>query len=198
MCSFLWVTNIPLCIYTTTSLSIPRFWVFFLSHTAPGFQLWFYFHLYMWVAHWGLAPEAALRGLGLPLRGPGVEVVPLLGSQGFWPHQVLRGGVVARAAGNAVLRKGVATSGGQQAAVFWPGGSPLRQRPGRRSLRGRRVGQDGSDPVLGNTSLLCACGSPAPVRVGCGGGAAALLAGTLAGQRVQGLKLPPLKEWWPC
>ena len=45
-----------------------------------------------------------------------------------------------------------------------------------------------------NTSLLCACGSPAPVRVGCGGGAAALLAGTLAGQRVQGLKLPPLKE----
>ena len=146
MCSFLWVTNIPLCIYTTTSLSIPRFWVFFLSHTAPGFQLWFYFHLYMWVAHWGLAPEAALGGLGLPLRGPGVEVVPLLGSQGFWPHQVLRGGVVARAAGNAVLRKGVATSGGQQAAVFWPGGSPLRQRPGRRSLRGRRVGQDGSDP----------------------------------------------------
>ena len=43
-----------------------RFWVFFLSHTAPGFQLWFYFHLYMWVVHWGLAPEAALEGLGLP------------------------------------------------------------------------------------------------------------------------------------
>ena len=30
------------------------FWVFFLSHTAPGFQLWFYFYLYMWVVHWGL------------------------------------------------------------------------------------------------------------------------------------------------
>jgi len=30
------------------------FWVFFLSHTAPVFQLWFYFHLCMWVIHWGL------------------------------------------------------------------------------------------------------------------------------------------------
>ena len=46
---------------------VGRFWVFFLSHTAPGFQLWFYFHLYMWAVHWGLAPEAALEGLGLPL-----------------------------------------------------------------------------------------------------------------------------------
>ena len=32
----------------------------------------------------GFTPEAALEGLGLPLRGPGVEVVQLLGSQGFW------------------------------------------------------------------------------------------------------------------
>ena len=43
------------------------FGVFFLSHTAPGFQLWFYFHLSMWVVQWGLAPEAAVEGLGLPL-----------------------------------------------------------------------------------------------------------------------------------
>ena len=63
---------------------VGRFWVFFLSHTAPGFQLWFYFHLYMWIIHWGLAPEAALEGLSLPLWGPGVEVVQLLGSQEFW------------------------------------------------------------------------------------------------------------------
>ena len=39
----------------------------------------------------GFAPEAALEDLGLPLAGPGVEVVQLLGSQGFWKHQVLRG-----------------------------------------------------------------------------------------------------------
>ena len=43
-----------------------RFLVFFLSHTAPGFQLWLYFHLCRWVVHWGLAPEAALERLGLP------------------------------------------------------------------------------------------------------------------------------------
>ena len=39
----------------------------------------------------GIASEAALEGLGLPLGGPGLEVVQLLGSQGFWQHQVLRG-----------------------------------------------------------------------------------------------------------
>ena len=39
----------------------------------------------------GFAPEAALEDLGLPLRGPGVELVQLLGSQGFWQHQVFRG-----------------------------------------------------------------------------------------------------------
>ena len=33
---------------------VGRFWVLFLSHTAPGFQLWFYFHLCMWVIHWSL------------------------------------------------------------------------------------------------------------------------------------------------
>ena len=44
----------------------------------------------MWVVHWGLAPEAALEGLGLPLCGPGVEMVQLLQLQGFWQHQVLR------------------------------------------------------------------------------------------------------------
>ena len=31
----------------------------------------------------GFAPEAALEALGLPLRGPGVEVVQLLGLLGF-------------------------------------------------------------------------------------------------------------------
>ena len=39
----------------------------------------------------GVAPEAALEDLGLPLWGPDMEVVQLLGSQGFWQHPVLRG-----------------------------------------------------------------------------------------------------------
>ena len=53
-----------------------------------------------------------------------MEVVQLLGSQGFWQHQVLRG-LEARAAGNIVLSKGVATSIGQYAPVCLPGESPL-------------------------------------------------------------------------
>ena len=34
---------------------VGRFWIFFLSHTAPGFQLWFYFHLWLstGVCSWG-------------------------------------------------------------------------------------------------------------------------------------------------
>ena len=31
-----------------------KFWVFFLNHTVPGFQLWLCFHLCMWVVYWGL------------------------------------------------------------------------------------------------------------------------------------------------
>ena len=38
----------------------------------------------------GVAPEVALEALGLPLCGPGVEMVQLLQLQGFWQHQVLR------------------------------------------------------------------------------------------------------------
>ena len=60
---------------------VGRFWVFFLSHTAPGFQLWFYFHQVG--CPMGFAPEAALEDLGLPQWGPGVEVVQLLELQGF-------------------------------------------------------------------------------------------------------------------
>jgi len=41
------------------------------------------------------------------------------------------------------------------------------------------------------------CGSSAPVRVQHEGGAAALLAGTLAAPSVQGHKLPLQQELWP-
>ena len=71
----------------------------------------------------GFASEAALEDLGLPLSGPGVEVVQLLGLQGFWQHQVLRG-LVARAAENTVLLKVMATSTGQYAPVFLLGEPP--------------------------------------------------------------------------
>ena len=148
MCSSLWVTNIPLCIYTATSLSIPRFWVFFLSHTAPGFQLWFYFHLYMWVAHWGLVPEAALGGSGLPLRGPGAEVVHLLGSQGSGSTRFSGvGWWLGQQETQRSRRVWPPVVANTSSILAWR--TPLRQ--------GRRVGQDGSDPVLINTRLFCVC-----------------------------------------
>ena len=36
-------------------------------------------------------PEAPLEDLGVPQGGLNVEVVQLLGLQGFWQYQVLRG-----------------------------------------------------------------------------------------------------------
>ena len=45
------------------------FGVFFLSHTAPGFQLWFYFHLCMWVIHWGLLLRLPWRTWVCPCEG---------------------------------------------------------------------------------------------------------------------------------
>ena len=75
---------------------------FFLSHTAPEFKLWFYFHLYMWVIHWGLL-------LRLPWRS---WVCHCEGQMWRWGSRLgLRvagstrysGGLVARAAGNIVL-----------------------------------------------------------------------------------------------
>ena len=72
---------------------VGRFWVFFLSHTAPGFQLWFSFHLYMWVVHWALLPGLPWRTWVHPVRarcggGAAAWVAGILaapGTQGGWP-----------------------------------------------------------------------------------------------------------------
>ena len=49
-----------------------------------------YFYLYMWVILWGLLLRLPWRACVCLCEGQ-VEVVQLLGSQGFWQHQVLRG-----------------------------------------------------------------------------------------------------------
>ena len=54
---------------TCTSYNWWEVWVFFLSHTAPGIQLWFYFHLFMWVVHWGLLLRLPWRTLVCPCEG---------------------------------------------------------------------------------------------------------------------------------
>ena len=47
---------------------VGRFWVF-LSHTAPGFQLWLYSHLCTWVVHWGLLLRLPWRTWVCPCEG---------------------------------------------------------------------------------------------------------------------------------
>ena len=74
---------------------VGRFWVFFLSHTAPGFQLWFYFHLFMWVKEGfaGVCSRGCPGGLGFaPVRARCggdaaawvARVLAALGTQGSW------------------------------------------------------------------------------------------------------------------
>ena len=54
------------CLFT---LLVGRFWVLFLSHSAPGFQLWFYFHLCIWVVHLGLLLRLPWRTWVCPSEG---------------------------------------------------------------------------------------------------------------------------------
>ena len=52
----------------------------------------------------GFAPESALEDLGLLQEGPGMVVVQLLGLQGPWKYQVLRGAGVRTAENMLFLR----------------------------------------------------------------------------------------------
>ena len=74
---------------------------------------------------------------------------------------------------------------------------PPTEGPGRpQSIGWQRVGHDQSDCAHIDTSLF-ACGSSAPVRVECEGGATVWLAGSLVAPSMQGHGLPPLQELWP-
>ena len=46
-----------------------RFWVSFLSYTAAGLQLWFYFHLFLWVVSWDLQLKLPWRTWACPCEG---------------------------------------------------------------------------------------------------------------------------------
>ena len=45
-----------------------RFWVFFLSHTAPWVSI-VIFHVYLWVVHWGLLLRLTCRAWVCPCEG---------------------------------------------------------------------------------------------------------------------------------
>ena len=76
------------------------FWVFFLSHTAPEFHLWFYFHLCMGsstgVCSWGCsgglgsAPVRARSGGGAAAWVAGTLAIPSVQGHGLPPPQELR------------------------------------------------------------------------------------------------------------
>ena len=113
------------------------FWVFFLSHTAPGLQLWFYFHLCMWVIHWGLFLRLPWRTCAYPFEGQVWKWCSCLSLRGSG-STMYSGELVAREAGNVVLWKGMATSIGQYAPVFLPGEPPWQRSLTGHSLQGRK------------------------------------------------------------
>ena len=96
-----------------------------------------------------------------------------------------------------MLLKGMATSIGQYAPGFLPGEPPSLWRSlAGHSLQGRRESETTKVTLHAQMQDFFACGSSAPVRVECEGGAAAWLAGTLEVPSVQGHGLPLLQELW--
>ena len=102
----------------------------------------------MWVVHWDLLLRLPWRIWVCPHEGQVWRWYICLhcGGSGSTRHS---GELAARAAGNTVLWKDMATSIGQYAPVFLPGEPPsLTEKPGRpQSLGLQRVGHYQSDPV---------------------------------------------------
>ena len=71
--------------------------------------MWFYFHLCMWVVHWGLLLRLPWRGWVCPCEGQVWRWCRCLGRRCSGSTRY-SGGLAAGAAGNIVLQKGMATS----------------------------------------------------------------------------------------
>ena len=103
----------------------------------------------------GFAPAVSLEELGLPHWGPGVEVVQLLGSQGFWQHQVLRGVGGQGSRKYSALKRYGNQSWPICSSIFAWRTHSLTEKPGRpQSTGSQRVGHNRSDPVHINASLF--------------------------------------------
>ena len=120
--------------------------VFFLSYTAPGFQLGFYFHLCMYFVHWSLLLRLYWRTCFCPGEGQVWRWCSCLGHKGSGSTRY-SGELVAREARNIVLKKGMATSVGQYTPIFLPTDT-LTEKPGRLQSSGSQsVGHNQSDPA---------------------------------------------------
>ena len=97
-----------------------KVWVFFLSHTGPWVSVMVLFPPLHVGYPLGFAPEAALEDLGLSREGQVRRWCSCLGRRGSGSTRYSVG-LAARAAGNIVLQKGMATCIGQYAPVFLPG-----------------------------------------------------------------------------
>ena len=82
--------------------------------------MWFYFHLCMWVVHWGLLLRLPWRTWVCPSEGKVWRWCSCLGYRGSGSTRY-SGELAARAAGNTVLWKGMVSSIGQYAPIFLPG-----------------------------------------------------------------------------
>ena len=133
---------------------VGRFWVFFLSHTAPGFPLWFYFHLCMWVVHWGLLLRPPWRTWVCPCEGQvwrwcsclGLRVLAAPGTQESWwlGQQEIQ---CSRGAWQPVLAN----------RLQYPcleNSPPWQKSLAGHSLQGHRVRHDRSDPVSIDARLI--------------------------------------------
>ena len=163
-----------------------RFWVFFFSHTAPEFHLWFYFHLCTGVVHWGLLLRLPWRTWVCPCEGQVWRWCSCLGHRVPGRTRYSRG-LEAKAAGSIVLQKGMVTNIGQYTPLFLPGEMLSQRSLAGHSLQGCKELDRTEVTHKQKTGffvylfffLFFACGSSAPVRVECEGSAAAWLAGTL-------------------
>ena len=152
----------------------------------------------MWVIHWGLFLRLPWRTWVCPCEDQVWRWCSCLGLRGSGSTRY-SGESAAGAAGNVVLRKGMATSIGQYAPVFLPGERPsLTEKPGRPQSTGLQwVRHCWSDPVsIGERHFFC-LGHLCPVGFEREGSAAAWLAEVLAVPRVQGHGLPLLQELRP-
>ena len=127
-----------------------------------------------------------------------MEVVQLLGLQGFWQHQVLSWQLGQQEI-QCSRRYGSQFGPIHSSILAWR--SPLTEKPGRpQSIGLQRVGQDRSDPVHEDARFFFfffCLWQLSPLRVASEGGAAAWLAGTLAAPSVQGHRLPLRQELCP-
>ena len=81
---------------------VGRFWVFFLSHIAPGFQLLFYFQLCTCVVHWDLLLRLPWRSWVCPSEGQVWRWCSGLSCSGSG-STTYSGELAARAAGNIMF-----------------------------------------------------------------------------------------------